>query len=200
MPLYTLQIAKPLPTFWDKLIQSDKELLVNLNALGTETWDSFWLAVTNQLNWIPLFLVLFILLIRSYGWKKGLILIGFAALLVTFSDQLVNLIKNSVQRLRPNNDPEINTIIRVLKHPRGYSFVSGHSTTSFAVTTFMILLIRKNYKLIRLLILWPLMFAYSRIYCGVHFPIDIGLGILLGITIGLVFYRLSQLFLLKVKS
>jgi undecaprenyl-diphosphatase len=199
MPPISLQITKPVPTFWDQLIQNDKELLVKLNALGTEGWDSFWLAVTNQFYWIPLFLLLFALLIKAYGWKKGLILIGFTALLVAFSDQLVNLIKNSVQRLRPNNDPEIKDIIRALKHPRGYSFVSGHSTTSFAVTTFMILLLRNNIKYIQLLLIWPFVFAYSRIYCGVHFPIDITLGMFLGIIIGFVFYKLSLLFLLKVK-
>jgi undecaprenyl-diphosphatase len=101
-------------------------------------------------------------------------------------------------RLRPNNDPQIKDIIRALKHPSGYSFVSGHSTTSFAVTTFMILLLKNNFKYIKFLLIWPFLFAYSRIYCGVHFPIDITLGMFLGITIGLVFYRLSQLLLLKI--
>lgn len=195
-----MQITKPTPTFWDNLIQQDRDLLVNLNALGTENWDAFWMFVTNQFNWTPLFLLLFFLLTKAYGWKKGLILIVFTGLLVTFSDQLVNLIKNSVMRLRPNNDPDINEIIRILKHPRGYSFVSGHATTSFAVTTFIILLLRNNYKWIRLLLIWPFLFAYSRIYCGVHFPIDITLGLILGLIIGFVFYRLSLLFLLKVND
>ncbi|MCF6349827.1 MAG: phosphatase PAP2 family protein [Flavobacteriaceae bacterium] len=194
---FSLQTTKLVLSFWDELIKTDKGLLVKLNAFGTESWDSFWLAVTNQFYWVPLFLLLFVLLIRTFGWKKGLILIVFAALLVTFSDQLVNLIKNSVQRLRPNNDPEINEIIRALKHPRGYSFVSAHSTTSFAVTTFMILLLRYNFRYIKLLLIWPFLFAYSRIYCGVHFPIDIILGMFLGIIIGFVFYRLSLTFFVK---
>jgi undecaprenyl-diphosphatase len=195
----TLQITKPLPIFWDKIIQNDKELFIKLNALGTEKWDAFWLIITDKDCWLPLFLLLFFLLIKAFGWKKGLIIILFSAILVTFSDQLVNLIKNTVGRLRPNNDPEIKDIIRVLKRPGSYSFVSGHATTSLAITTFMILLLKNNFKLIRLLLIWPLLFAYSRIYCGVHFPIDIVFGMCLGVTIGFVFYRLCLLFLLKVK-
>lgn len=185
-------------TFWDELIQQDRELLVQLNALGSEKWDAFWLLITNQFNWIPLFLLLFILLFKAYGWKKGIALVLLSALLVAFSDQLVNLIKNTVMRIRPNNDLQLKPIIRALKHPHGYSFVSGHATTSFAVTIFMFLLLRKHYRYITFLFIWPMLFAYSRIYCGVHFPIDIFMGMLLGITIGVVFYRLSILLLKKI--
>jgi len=187
------------PTFWDNLIQQDRELLVQLNALGNEKWDAFWLLITNQFNWIPLFLLLFLLIFKAFGWKKGIALVLLSAVLVTFSDQLVNLIKNSVMRLRPNNDLELKSIIRALKHPHGFSFVSGHSTTSFAVTVFMVLLLRKHYKYIGFLFIWPILFAYSRIYCGVHFPIDIFMGMLLGTTIGVFFYKLSKILLKKIR-
>ncbi len=186
-------------SFLDTLIEKDKELFVFLNALGTESWDNFWVIVTNQFSWIPLFLLLFFLIFKAYGWKKGLVLVVVVALLVTFSDQFVNFIKDSVARLRPNNDPAINEIIRIVKNrPRGFSFVSGHSTTSFAVTIFMILSLRNHYKYILLLLVWPLLFAYSRIYIGVHFPIDIFVGMLLGLLIGYTFYKISILFLRKI--
>jgi undecaprenyl-diphosphatase len=184
--------------FWDELILKDRELLVELNSLGTEKWDSFWLIVTNQFSWIPLFILLFALIFKAFGWKKGIALVLLSAILVAFSDQLVNLIKNTVMRLRPNNDLELKSIIRALKHPRGYSFVSGHSTTSFAVTFFMFLLLKKHFKYIGFLFIWPILFAYSRIYCGVHFPIDIFLGMILGLIIGFVFYQFSKILLKKV--
>jgi undecaprenyl-diphosphatase len=184
--------------FWDELILKDRELLVELNSLGTEKWDSFWLIVTNQFSWIPLFILLFALIFKGFGWKKGIALVLLSAILVAFSDQLVNLIKNTVMRLRPNNDLELKSIIRALKHPRGYSFVSGHSTTSFAVTFFMFLLLKKHFKYIGFLFIWPILFAYSRIYCGVHFPIDIFLGMILGLIIGFVFYQFSKILLKKV--
>ena len=182
----------------DTLIEKDKELFVYLNSLGVESWDQFWMVVTNQFSWTPFFLLLFILIFKAYGWKKGILLVVVTALLVTFSDQFVNFIKDYYGRLRPNNDPAINEIIRILKSPKSFSFVSGHSTTSFAVTTFMILTLRSYYKYPFLLLIWPILFAYSRIYIGVHFPIDIFMGMLLGIIEGLIFYKISVLLLNKI--
>lgn len=185
-------------SFLDSIIEQDKQLLVYLNSLGSETWDGFWLLITNQFNWVPFFLFLFFLLFKAYGWKKGLLLMFLVALLVTFSDQFVNLIKDYFERLRPNNDPSINNIIRISIKPRSFSFVSGHSTTSFAVITFMILTLKKYYKYPFLLLFWPILFAYSRVYLGVHFPIDIFMGMLLGILEGYVFYKISLYFLRKI--
>jgi len=62
----------------------------------------------------------------------------------------------------------------------------------------MILTLRKYYKYPLLLLIWPILFAYSRIYVGVHFPIDIFMGMLLGILEGVIFYKISVLFLKKV--
>ena len=187
-------------SFIDTLIEKDKQLFVYLNSLGVESWDQFWIIVTNQFNWIPLFALLFVLIFKAYGWKKGIILVIVAALLVAFSDQFVNLIKDYFGRLRPNNDPTINEMIRILKRPRSFSFVSGHSTTSFAATTFMILTLKKYYKYSSLLLIWPILFAYSRIYIGVHFPIDIFAGMMLGILEGFIFYKISLVFLKKVSE
>jgi len=184
-------------SFLDTIIQKDKELFVYLNSLGSETWDGFWVFLTNQFNWTPFFLLIFFLLFKAYGWKKGLLLIIITALLVTFSDQFVNLIKDYFERLRPNNDPSINNIIRILKTPHSFSFVSGHSTTSFAVITFMIASLKNYYKYPFFLLIWPILFAYSRIYVGVHFPIDIFAGMLLGILEGYVFYKIGMFFLKK---
>lgn len=183
----------------DKIVEYDKELLIYLNGFGTQAWDAFWVFITNQFNWIPLFLLLFYFIFRTYGWKKGLVLVLVAAALVTFSDQFVNFIKYYFERLRPNNDPSINEFIRILKRPKSFSFISGHSTTSFAATTFIILTLRKYYKYTFLLLIWPILFAYSRIYLGVHFPMDIFMGMLVGILIGLIFYKLSLFFLKKVE-
>lgn len=185
-------------SFIDKLIAFDKELLVNLNALGSETWDGFWLVITNQFYWIPLFLVLFYLLFKAFGLKKGLLLILLTALFIAFSDQSVNLIKNYFMRLRPCSDPEINETIRIVLKRSSYSFVSGHATTSFAMTAYFILLLKNHFKYIRFLIIWPVLFAYSRVYIGVHFPLDILTGMYLGLIEGFVFFILSSLFLRKI--
>ena len=178
-------------TLFDKIIQYDKDLLVYLNGLGTENWDGVWLLITNQLSWIPLYLLFFYLIFRSFGWKKGLGFVLLTALLVTFSDQFTVFIKNYFERLRPNRDPSINEIIRILKNNSSFSFVSGHATTSTAVTLFMHLRLKKHYPYTGLFFIWPLLFSYSRVYLGVHFPIDVLTGALLGLLIGYSFFKLS---------
>lgn len=176
----------------EDIIQIDKNLLIFLNNLGNEQWDSFWLVITNQLYWAPLFVFIFYLVIKSFGWKQGGFMILSMILLVAFSDQFTNFIKDSVARLRPNNDPEIKHLLRTLIHPQSYSFMSGHATTSTFFSVFVVLLLREKYKYIYYLLFFPLIFAYSRLYLGVHFPIDIIVGILIGITLANLYYWLYK--------
>jgi undecaprenyl-diphosphatase len=175
----------------DKIIELDKELMVLLNGMGTESWDAFWLICTDQLSWIPLYLLFFYLIFKSLGWKKGLALVLLTAVLVTFSDQFTVFLKESFERLRPNRDPEINETIRILKNNKSFSFVSGHATTSMAVSVLMFLTLKTRYRYTYLFFIWPLMFAYSRVYIGVHFPMDVVSGAVLGALIGYLFYRIS---------
>jgi len=186
--------------FLDNIIQHDKELLVFLNGLGNENWDSFWMFITNQLSWIPLYIFFFFLIFKTFGWKKGLAFIVVTALMVAFSDQLTVFIKNTTERFRPNRDPQIMDIIRIIKNNKSFSFVSGHATTSTAVTLLMHLTLKKYYKYTILFFIWPLLFAYSRIYIGVHFPIDVTVGAMLGLVIGFLFYKISLKVLEKVDS
>ena len=174
------------------LLQKDKDLLVFLNSLGNEQWDSFWLLITNQFSWSPLFILIFYLVIKSNGWKRGGFIIFSMILLVAFSDQFVNLIKNSTARLRPNNDPEIQEILRTFIKPQSFSFVSGHAATSTFFAVFSILVLRAKYRYIYLIICFPLLFAYSRLYLGVHFPIDVSLGMLLGVLLARGYYFLYR--------
>jgi undecaprenyl-diphosphatase len=172
----------------ENIIHLDKELLIFLNSLGSEQWDPLWLVITNQIYWSPLFILIFYLTIKAYGWKQGGFMIFSMILLVAFSDQFTNLIKNTVQRLRPNNDPEIKHLLRTLISPKGYSFTSGHASTSTFLSVFVVLLLKDKYKYIYFILFWPLVFAYSRLYLGVHFPIDIVVGAIVGVTFANIYY------------
>lgn len=175
---------------FEKIIALDKQLLVFLNNLGSETWDDFWFVITDKFCWTPVYLVVMYLMFRFFGWKKTLFTLFLLALFITFSDQFTNLIRVIFKRLRPNNDPIIQHQIRRLHNSANYSFISGHATTSTMVTVFVISLLKPYTKYIQFFVIFPLFFAYSRIYLGVHFPIDILTGATVGGGLGFLFFKL----------
>ena len=179
----------------DKILSLDQKLFVFLNSLGSETFDGLWLLITKQLNWIPFFLLLLYFIYKKLGVKQTLYLFLFVALLIFFTDQITNLFKNGFQRLRPCNNPEINSFIRIVQSRTSFSFFSGHASNTMAVATFLYLVFKKDFKYFWLLFLWPLVFAYSRIYLGLHYPLDILSGYLFGGILGFLmfkFYRMAQ--------
>ncbi len=182
----------------ETIIEKDHQLLIFLNNLGNENWDGFWLNITNKFAWLPLYLLILYLFFKYLGWEKTLLTLLIVALLVTFTDQFVNWIKYSFERLRPNKDDTMKNLIRVVKDSGGYSFLSGHATNSMAVSTFVILSLRSYFKPVYFILVWPLLFAYSRIYLGVHYPLDVVSGLVLGFTIGIIFYRINRLLLKKI--
>lgn len=181
----------------EKLIQLDVQLLVFLNGLGSATYDGLWLFITKQSNWTPFFLVLLYLVYKKIGIKSTLYLLLFVTLLLVVTDQTTNLFKVTFQRLRPCNNPDINSIIRLVKPSNSFSFFSGHAANSSATMTFLFLLLKKYYRYAFLLFLFPLIFAYSRIYLGLHYPLDILTGYFFGATFGFITYKLYQKYILK---
>lgn len=172
------------------LIELDRELFTYLNGLGSENWDGFFLYITKQLNWWPYFLLLIFLLLKKISLKQFLLLILVLAVFFLFTDQMTNLVKNTVERFRPVNDPGLKDMIRVVKSSKSWSFFSGHASNSSGSTLILFLILRKYYKYAFLMFLFPLLFAYTRIYLGLHFPGDILAGYAFGLMSGFGFYRL----------
>lgn len=174
----------------EQLLQWDRDTFIYLNSLGYETFDGFWSAITNFSNWTPLFVLLIFLVFRKNSKKEAFLqLLTFSIMLILLT-LTIFLVKEGVGRLRPCNDPEINMLIRVVRSSRDYSFFSGHAATSFSIATLAILFLRKRFRWIYIIYLWPLLFSYSRIYLGVHYPIDIIVGALVGVLFALLFYKL----------
>jgi undecaprenyl-diphosphatase len=176
----------------EKILTLDKEWFIYLNGLGSETYDGLWLLITKQINWIPLFILLGYLIFKKLGTKQTLFLLLFIAILLTITDQVTNLFKNGFQRLRPCNNPEINSFIRVVQVRNSFSFFSGHAANTMAVATFLYLIMKRYFKYFGILFLWPLIFAYSRIYLGLHYPSDIICGYLFGAIIGFLIFKAYQ--------
>ena len=174
----------------ENLLSLDVQLLVYLNGLGSEAYDGLWLFITKQTNWTPLFLILLYIIYTKVGIKQTLYILLAIAILILITDQSTNLVKYTVQRLRPCNNPDI--IIRAVKTSKSFSFFSGHAANSMAAAMFIYHVLKPYFKYTFLLFLWPLIFAYSRIYLGLHYPLDILCGYLFGMMTGLFVYRVYQ--------
>ncbi len=177
----------------EKILSLDEKLFIYLNGLGSTTYDQLWLIITRQTSWIPLFILLLYLIFKKLGTKQTLYLLLFVAILLLFTDQITNLFKNGFQRLRPCNNPAINSFIRIVQSRQSFSFFSGHAANTMAVATFLYLILKNKFKYFGLLFFWPLIFAYSRIYLGLHYPLDIIFGYLCGLTLGFLMFKLYQI-------
>ena len=180
----------------DQLLQYDKELFLFLNNLGMPAWDNFWLVVTNKLTFIPLYAILLYLVYKHFGLKVLLLIVVVVAVMITFTDQITNLFKYIIaKRPRPCREEEMREIMRFIAERCGrYGFFSGHSSNSMATAVFAGLLLKPYYKkLIFILLFWSALVAYSRIYVGVHYPLDIVCGMAFGALAGFGFYKLQLL-------
>ncbi len=181
----------------ERILQWDQETFVYLNGLGIERYDAFWSAVTNISTWTPLFILFFLLILWKHPKREALLMTLTTVVLLLSVLWLTDFTKEYVARLRPNNNEEINTLIRILRSPTNYSFFSGHAATSFSITTLMFLFLRPKFRWVALFYLWPLLFAFSRIYVGVHYPVDILVGAMVGAMLALLFFTFYRRVILQ---
>jgi len=186
----------------EELLRYDKELFLILNNLGSTNWDTFWMFVTNKFSSIPLYVFLLYFSFKQFGLKKMLLLTGFAILMIVCTNGLADLFKYGVQRLRPCYDIDVNEVMRLVKDSCGgkYGYFSAHAANTMAVATFFSIFLKARFRFIgTALLVWALLVAYSRIYLGVHFPMDVFTGMIIGLFFGWLFSKLYTLILPKIR-
>ena len=173
----------------------DQALFDLLNRqLASPFLDAVLPVYRDKLTWAPLYLLVFVLLLRRYGWRRTLYLCLCIGLVIAAADQIAaGLIKPWVAKLRPCADPEVAASVRSLVSCGGvYGFPSNHATNHFALATVLSLTWVRSWGLRVALFLWAATIGLAQVYVGKHYPSDILAGALLGISlaiIGVLLYR-----------
>ena len=182
------------------LKQLDTDLLLWLNGHHNHFFDILMYWMSRLWFWLPLLAILLWMMWKHYRKRLALIFVFFIAS-VTISDQMSVMIKNTVQRYRPSHNIEIKDKLHLHKYENGevyrggkYGFVSSHAANSFGWLVLFLYFFRPiNKHLLWIFPTWVVLFCYTRIYLGVHYPSDIVCGALVGVCSGglaLWIYRL----------
>ncbi len=169
----------------------DQELFLLLNGMHNLYMDTVMWHISGKLEWIPLYLLLLFLVIKKYKKQSWKIIAGIAVL-ITLADQAsVRLFKEVVKRYRPCKNLDLESVVHLVNNKCGgtFGFVSSHAANSFAMAVFIgLLLSTKNKSVLWLLVLWASIVSYSRIYLGVHYPLDVIGGAILGTLVAMLLY------------
>jgi undecaprenyl-diphosphatase len=175
----------------------DESLLLFFNHLNNPVLDFLMYWASNKWIWLPFYACLAFFVYRKFPDSFFSIVI-FISLMVAISDQLSStVIKNIVLRLRPCHNPAIASDVHLVNGYCGgqYGFVSSHASNSFAITSFLIFLFRKENKTLQWIVLsWAILVSFSRIYLGAHFPGDVICGALLGTLLGVATQKTFRLY------
>ena len=189
---------------FEEILKLDSKLFLFLNNLGTTKFDAFWLSLSkieaNILMYLFLILLFFHIKKLSPKFLYIFYLLFVIALMITITDQGSNFFKDSFQRLRPCYNESISDSLRLVKENCGgkYGFFSAHASNSFSLAIFFGLLFKNRIRyMIIITTVYASLISYSRIYLGVHFPIDIIVGSSFGIFVGFIIYSFVYLKFLK---
>lgn len=172
-----------------ELIALDKELFLLVNGAHNASLDLIMWYASQKFIWLPLYISLAAVVLRKHGVKSVFIFLA-VAFIILISDQISSsLLKEFIHRLRPSHNPEFSGVIHLVNGYKGgaFGFVSSHAANTMALSTFIFLIIRKNW-VIYIMGFYLLVNCYSRMYLGVHYPLDIAGGIIVGFLSAVIVY------------
>ena len=184
----------------EQLLHIDTEILLAINGWHAPWADTLMWIISAKETWIPLYLLLIGLLVWRYRqpattrvkWMQKvpacvlmIIVIGLA---VGAADFIASgILKDGVARPRPSRVPELEGVLHLVNGYKSgrYGFVSSHAANTMACGLLFSLIWRKKITTCGLM-LWVAANCYSRMYLGVHYPLDILGGLIVGALVAWV--------------
>jgi undecaprenyl-diphosphatase len=186
----------------EQLLHIDTEVLLAINGWHAPWADRLMWIVSAKTTWIPLYLLLVGLLVWRYykpamtsvKWLQKVpacvVMIVVIGLAVGAADFIASgILKDWVARPRPSRVPELEGVLHLVNNYRSgqYGFVSSHASTTMACAVLFSLIWRNKIATVGLM-LWVAINCYSRMYLGVHYPLDIIGGLVVGTIVAVVAY------------
>ncbi len=170
------------------IVELDQHLFLIINKkLTTPFFDWLLPIMRNSNTWIPLYVLIIVFVFYKLK-QKAFIWIFFAILTIVLTDQLSShVIKPWIARSRPCADINFSSQVRLLlEHcSGGFSFTSSHACNHFGITLFIFITLFPYLKKWRyLFLIWAAIICYAQVYVGVHYPLDVFSGGILGAAIG----------------
>ncbi|MFT3980137.1 MAG: phosphatase PAP2 family protein [Ferruginibacter sp.] len=171
-----------------KLITLDKQLFTVINHQWSNgIFDSLMPFIRNQYTWFPLYLFLLVYGLVNFK-KKAWWWIVFAICTAILTNIISSdFIKGNISRIRPCSDPSMAENLRFLVGycPKSSSFTSSHATNHFGLAAFFYYTLRPYWgKWCWLFYAWAAIICYAQVYVGVHYPLDVAAGGLIGFIFG----------------
>lgn len=172
----------------------DQNWFLFLNGFHTTFFDGCMVAISEKLTWIPLYIAVLYIIIKR--WKLDAFWAILALILcIVIADQVSSsVIKHLVERPRPTHADDLQGLVHIVNGYKGgkYGFVSSHAANAFGFALLSSQIFRQKSYTIAIFI-WAAFTAYSRIYLGVHYPLDILGGIMVGVLAAfLCFWMLKR--------
>ena len=190
----------------EELLHIDTDILLAINGWNSPWADRVMWIISEKTTWIALYGLLIGLLINKYprassqavNWLRKVpvcaVMIVVIVLAVGAADFIASgILKDLVARPRPTRVPELEGVLHLVNNYRSgqYGFVSSHAANTMACGLLFSLIWRKKIATVGLM-LWVAMNCYSRMYLGVHYPLDIIGGLLVGALMAVVGYVLLR--------
>jgi undecaprenyl-diphosphatase len=188
----------------EQLLHIDTEILLVINGWHAPWADTLMWIISAKATWIPLYLLLIGLLVWRYRkpamtnvkWLQKVpvcvVMIAMIGLAVGVADFIASgILKELVARPRPTRVPELEGVLHLVNGYRSgrYGFVSSHAANTMVCALLFSMIWRNKIATVGLM-LWVAANCYSRMYLGVHYPLDILGGLMVGTLVALTAYVL----------
>jgi undecaprenyl-diphosphatase len=188
----------------EQLLHIDTEILLVINGWHAPWADTLMWIISAKATWIPLYLLLIGLLVWRYRkpvmtsvkWLQKVpacvVMIAMIGLAVGAADFIASgILKELVARPRPTRVPELEGVLHLVNGYRSgrYGFVSSHAANTMVCALLFSMIWRNKIATVGLM-LWVAANCYSRMYLGVHYPLDILGGLMVGCLVAMTAYVL----------